>query len=357
MTNSIERELRDMTEWKGQTPELWRRALDQSKSDAVPERTVWTREFHVCPWMGLAAAGVLLMLIVPFLVLPSLSTARSASPDRAPSTFSLEGRLVDGVVGSDYVSGIAQQRKSTELGQLDQAPVDGRSVVRKATIELEVEALHTAIAKIRPLLSEARAEYIETSDVDATATHPRATIVLRVDAARLETVLSDLRTLGEVKSERLDAEDVTDQVIDIRARLTNEQRIEQELLQLLDSRPDDDLDDILTVRRELGAVRERIERLTAQQQSLARLVALARISVILTTPRETTSDPEPAGLWSRFSNDIDGAWRDGVGALLSTIAWLTRVLIGGAPWFLIAGAAIILARRQWRVGHPRPLPA
>ena len=70
-------------------------------------------------------------------------------------------------------------------------------------------------------------------------------------------------------------------VVDLDARLRNERRVEQELLELLDSRDESPLEEILKLRGEIAKVRTQIERYTAQQDRLSRLVSLATVLIII----------------------------------------------------------------------------
>jgi hypothetical protein len=221
-------------------------------------------------------------------------------------------------------------------------------------MEITTADVRAAAMRARQLLSEPKGEYLESSDIDDSDERTaRADLVLRVETTRVEEVVSQLRELGEVESEQVFGEDVTDQLVDLGARLENERRIEKELAELLEKRPDDQLEDILAVRRELGAVRERIEQLEARQGNLSRMVRLARVALMLRTGGEK-EEPLP-GLWQGFVEDLGVSWREGVATLLATVAGIVRVVIAGAVWFAVACAAMVIAWRRWRAERPRAL--
>src|SRR5262249_9818313 len=113
-----------------------------------------------------------------------------------------------------------------------------RQVVRKSTLELESADIQATFAKVAHSLSEARGEYIENSSLTGQGDSARATITLRIAADRLSAALNDLRQLGKVLSDATTGEDVTSQAVDLDARIRNEERVEAELLQLLEKRAD-----------------------------------------------------------------------------------------------------------------------
>lgn len=407
----IERELRAMSEWEGETPELWRRALAAETTPTLEtpaRRRSWSGVL-ARPWgrsqLFVAAAGLAAVLLLCVALVPAFRTSRlhlgkdlrgnamvgSEMPNFTARLGELSPTLAISKTMADQSAGVDKSLKglggwdtadaaggragaggeyrfktgsvTADRAELEQAAAAAgaqvgaeRAVVRKATIQITTPDVRAAALRARQLLSEPRGEYVESADIDESdADHPRADLVLRVEVSRLEGVVSLLRELGEVGAEHLDGEDVTDQMVDLGARLDNERRVEKELAELLEKRPDDTLEDILKVRRELGSVRERIERLAAQQDNLARMVRLARVAVMLRTEAKAP-EPEPAqGVWDGFLKSLGLAWTDGFAALLGTIAGFVRVLVGGAIWFALAGLAAAAAWRRWRADHPRRL--
>ncbi len=178
----------------------------------------------------------------------------------------------------------------------------------------------------------------------------QASLTLRVAADRLSEVLNQLRQLGEVRAEDSHGEDVTSQVVDLDARLRNERRIETELLELLDRRDGAPLKEILQVRSRINEVRQSIERLTAQQQRLSRLVSLATILVIIRA--EDAPQPKPVSdLGKYFSENVGASWKSGLRFLSDTIASLLRVLVGGVIWWVLLTIAILAITRHHRHAH------
>jgi hypothetical protein len=231
-------------------------------------------------------------------------------------------------------------------------------VVRKATIELKSRDVRAAFAKAAQVPSEASGEFIEDSTLSGEGDSVQGAITLRVSAKRLSSVLNQLRDLAEVTSETSGGEDVTDQFVDLEARLRNEQRIETELLELLASRKDSPLKEILDLRDSLSRVRESIERMTAQKERLSRLVSLATVLVIIRND-STKPPPIPEGLGGYFEKQLHAAWQTALTFLADSVAFLVRVIVGGAVFWtmgLLIIAAILAARRRAtrRLGREPP---
>lgn len=376
----LERQLAQMTEWGEPMPDptLCAEALERTRAGGKPvKRDIWTTKLSHGTWWLVGSSLAAAVLI--FALLPSLGTARNQvaydrspalarpapSPggsteittDQTPTRLSngavthpeswpdLSGRRLDqGVIATDGM-GFSRQQDREPPGSVN------RLVVRKATIELKTDDVRSTFLKASLVVSAAHGEFVEASALTGEDEHARANLTLRVRADRLSTVLTALRELGIVVNEQLGGEDVTAQAVDIEARLRNEQRVETELLELLESRPEAPLEDILQLRDEIGRVRDQIERLTAQQQNLERLVSMATVLVLI-HPAEPVEDQaaedEQPGIGAYFGEAISGAWNRGLRAVADAAAWLVNVLVGGVIWWAIVITCVVAALRLHR---------
>lgn len=280
----------------------------------------------------------------------------------------------DGVVLSDSQPAVPAQEGSSALNPgrelafaapqpapplptFEPAAFLNRLVVRRAEIDLIADAPHAAAAQVGSLLSEAEGEFVQSSTVqgEASAAGATATVVLRVRAERLPVVLERLRGLGKLDRESQTGEDVTDQVVDLEARLRNERRVESELLQVMEARVNDDLRDVLELRNQLSAARERVERLVAQRDQVGRRVVLATMTATFKTPAARGAEVE-AGFTAR----LGAAWTRGVATLGNSVTWMVETLIGGLiVWIillLIAAGLIAVFRVALRAGGHEPPP-
>lgn len=373
-TEPLEDALKRLTWWTGPTPHLWRRALTAT---GAPNRPPSTRLIRVLrsrwPWVGAPIAAAILLAVMlatrDNAALPSceanLTRLGSAALQYAPSewlpvrigvsqTQELEG---DGVTRYFDSGGISSGLSVTTIvPPADISPPQSRNahtpttsktdrhVIRKAAIDLAVEDVRSVYLKIQALIpNPAAGEFVESSQIHDTAPQLTAYLTLRVANERLSAVMDALRGLGEVVREQTEASDVTAQVVDIEARLRNERRVEQELVELLDKRQDAPLEDVLKVSQSLSEVRERIEKLEGQRQGIGRQVALATV-VVSIRAKDAPPPPSP-GLAGQLWSDMSDAWRGGVSFLIDTLAMLVRILIGGLIWWVLLGVGLWLLRR------------
>ncbi|MFH1747284.1 MAG: DUF4349 domain-containing protein [Planctomycetota bacterium] len=373
----IEQQLTNLTTWQGPTPNLWRRAL--AATQARSDRTGIRRIFHrrIPSWVVPTVAAAMIFIAVGVSMKEkravSLSNFRGIGQglliyandteewfpqnhydipgySGLSSSYQMldKGRGGRGARGGGGVSTPAPYEADVKLycafgaGEAASSTLD-RHVIRKATIELLTPDVRAAFLKASHLISTAQGEYVQDSGVTGSGNRTEANLTLRVVATRLPEVLNELRQLGEVRSEQTAGEDVTTQVVDIEARLRNEQRVETELLELVEKRQDAPLKEILELRTALGQVRQTIETLTAQRERLDRLVSLATVLVII-RPADAPAPVEDAGVIAYFLKAVGNAWNKGLLFLADTLAGFLSVIIGGLVWWLL----LIVALLAWR---------
>lgn len=208
---------------------------------------------------------------------------------------------------------------SIEMGEFS-APevtglqVTGRRVIANASVSIEVELVQQAVSEVRGI-AEGLGGFIEQLSSSGGDDTQRANITIRVPEDQFFTTLERIKALGQVRSENVGSEDVTEQFIDLEARLNSALREEQSYLSLLEKT--ETVSEILTVERELFRVRSEIERLQGQINFLERRVALATIIVSLFTPAAELTQPPSASLVVEASNVTDSV--DEVKGLVATL--------------------------------------
>lgn len=335
----LENALEELSRWDADTEPTWisaAEALSSAKagSDSMRHANKWWSKS--VPFASIAAAVLFCGLLVT-LLLPSLGSAR-----RAPSLAHAPGSAES----ADAIRKPTSLR--TEITSTSPLAPAGRSLIQRFDIELLSPDVRAAFSRLPSLLSEVRGEFIEQSSFSGAGASTTASATLRVPADRLGAVLATLRGLGTLSSESSSGEDVTEQVVDLDARLRNEQRVEKELLSLLESRNGAPLKEILEVRESLRNVREQIERISAQQKRMDRLVSLATIRIFIRTETAPHAPPEPAGFWTTATTRIAATWTHSLRIALDAFAGLLAVVVGGAVWWILLGVFGFIAMKLWR---------
>jgi len=193
--------------------------------------------------------------------------------------------------GGDGSGGDAADGAAATSG--DGTDATGRSIIRTGAVELRVDDYETAQANLTAAV-EARGGYVSDSTQrvhdrgEATWTSGR--VVLRVPAENFSDTMTAVEAEGRVVESSTSTEDVTEQVVDLQARLDN-LRAERDRLRTLYERAND-TEDVLAVERRLSEVQTEIERTEARLQNLERRVAYSTITVEMSEPRPDRPAPD-----------------------------------------------------------------
>ena len=169
-----------------------------------------------------------------------------------------------------------------------------RMIVRTGEMELVVEDVSQTAEDIAQL-AVAMGGYVVSSYISGEGEETRGWISFRVPDDQFEIALAQLGELAvRITSQRTYSQDVTEEYIDLQARLRNALATEQQYLALLEQAVD--VDDILRIYESLNRIRAEIEQLEGQIQYLERTTSMSLISVSLEP--EVTAQPLVRVGWS-----------------------------------------------------------
>lgn len=153
-------------------------------------------------------------------------------------------------------------------------------VIKTADLRLEVEegALGDALREGREI-AEAAGGFVLSTSVSG-ARERMGDFTIRVPAERFDETLSSLEDLGKVVGEVVEGQDVSQEFVDLEARLRNATAQEEVLFGLYER--SETIADTIRVQRELEDVQLEIERLRGRLRFLEDRTDLSTISVSLT---------------------------------------------------------------------------
>lgn len=311
---------------------------------------------------GAAAAVVVVAAVIAPSVMTSLTGASTfATSAGAPMTDSGGGEIA--IAPESAVDGRALSEAADQAGS---AAVAGREVVSTASARVVVSDVAAAVKAIANDAEE-RGGYVESQSVGSEGAvvdgaadgaeslvypgpvpgGPRdAWITVRVPADELDDAITALRDAGEVTSSTISRQDVTDQAVDLRARISAGEASVARLTELMTQAGD--VADLIAAETALS---ERQAALEADRQQLAALegqVQLSTLSVQL-SPRTTTVEADPAG----FTDGVVAGWN----GLVATLNGLVVAIGFLLPWLAvlaIAGAVVWGVVRLVRRSRRRP---
>jgi hypothetical protein len=202
----------------------------------------------------------------------------------------------------------------------------GRSIIATAEVSLEVEDVGAA-ARRADDAAAAAGGFLAHQEADPS--DGVTLLTLRVPTEHFADVMGRLVALGEVRSQRLDTEDVTEQVVDLESRIASAQRSVARVRALLEE--SGDVAQLATVEGELARREADLETLLGRQRVLDDQVAMATIHVDLREPAAVEEDDDalPGFL---------GGLGDGWDAFLTSASVVATALGYALPFVVLAAA-------------------
>jgi hypothetical protein len=160
------------------------------------------------------------------------------------------------------------------------AALANRKLIRNATVEVEIVSFDQSAQKITAFANEEKGYVATTSSEKQENGKLKGEIVVKVLPENLDRFLQKIRGLGELKNQTLGTEDITKNYFDTESRLKNSRVMEQRLIDML-KKKSDDVNDLLQVEKELGRVREEIEKMQGDLKFWDSQVQFATVTISL----------------------------------------------------------------------------
>lgn len=164
-----------------------------------------------------------------------------------------------------------------------------------------------------------------------------AWITVRVPSEELPAMIDDLSGIGEVTASAIDRQDVTEQAVDLEARIDAAQASVDRLLELMAEATS--TADLLAAEAALAERQALLESYQQQLESLEGQVAMSTLTVTL-TPDVEPVEADPAG----FADGLAAGWN----GLVTTLNGIVVALGFLLPWLAVAAVAALVV---WAVAR------
>ena len=280
------------------------------------------------PWRVLALA-------VPLAMLAAACSGAGSSAPSAGAGGTLTGRVaVDAPpkpANDSAQAGVPTFATSPEQGIPSFVASPDRNLILTANVAMRSQDPWATADRARTIAVGLGGDLLSLSQ-SGNADQRSATLTVRVPSSRFDDALRQLKQLdGEVVSSTVDGKDVTDQFVDLQARLAAKQAEEAQYLALMARA--DKIDDILKIQQSLSNVRTQIEQLQGQVNSIKSRTDFSTISMSV-TPLTPGIPVESAGAWDPVKTFAKA---------ISSLAALFRVAADLAIWTLVFAWIPLLA--------------
>lgn len=276
----------------------------------------------------------------------------------APSDVSYEERIVEvtaEVANADFDFADSAGSGAT-FGNLDEsgnaapsaAPIQ-RLIIKNAQLTLQVDDTDATVTAATDLLVGFNG-YIVNQNVYSNGDSRYASMRFGVPSADFERALNGLKNLGTVISNSASGDDVTEEYVDLNARLDNLQATQVRLREFLEQA--ETVEEALDVNRELTNIEEQINVLQGRINYLADRAAFSTIELEI---RPIGPAPEPS-VW-RPARTASTAFVSLIDTTTEFIDFMITFTIAVLPWLLLFGVPALLIVRRVRRQRPVSAPA
>lgn len=280
----------------------------------------------------------------------SASAAKEAAPAaNFDATYEFESTA--DVENGAVAGGEADGGQADKIGAAEARSPAERKIIYTAEISLVVKSFDNVDSQIKKLV-KSHGGYIANFQEDASYGDRRsATWTVRVPVAGFDEILDEIADLGVPESRGIDSQDVTEQFVDLNARLKTRRAAEGEMLELLQKR-DGDLKDILEISSKLTDLREEIERIEGRLRYLSDRVDLTTITIHIRQEENYVPAQAPT-----FVARIGQTWNRSLAALQTAGEGIVIFAVAVAPWLVIVCALlaplVIYLRHRWAMRSSR----
>ncbi len=244
---------------------------------------------------------------------------------------------VNGGVSSRSTQDVSEQKapeiQKVSLTDADTAASAGeaadRKILRDANLTMEVNSTTDTQHRVTSI-AEANGGFVVTSEAkqrentDPSKRTLDIKLVVRVPAARFGAVLDEIRGLAStVREENIAGKDVTEEFIDLEARLKTMRALELQFLEIMKQARG--VSDALEVQRQISDVRTDIEKLEGRKRFLENRASLSTITVNLEAPRQIAINA------TGFGQSLRDAVSESLDLASGMLLFLVRFVILMAP--------------------------
>jgi hypothetical protein len=215
-----------------------------------------------------------------------------------------------------------KSNSEVESANYNQQETVDRKIIKEANLTIITKDLSNINQEIDQIIENYNGYLANSNQWHNDRKNYRFTI--KIPQKNFQPTINQLKKLGTINREQISSRDITQEYIDLKARLKNFKAQEKRYLQLLDQAKD--VEDILKVEKELNRIRRNIEQLQGKLNYYNNKIDFSTINVTFQEP-QPMMDNNSWGIINSFKQSI----REFVASINSII------IISGSllPWLIV----------------------
>jgi hypothetical protein len=268
-------------------------------------------------------------LLILLVLVGCKRSSKTISPD---SDFSVSKS--EAVAGSEPA--YEKSFRSDAVSEVSEEPVIERQIIKVGWMRVEIKDYSEDLKVIKGIIGKHKG-YISGENESSTDYSLMNNLTIRVPSVEFDSLVEDIiRVAFKVDNKNITLNDVTEEFIDVEARLKTNKEVERRYLEILDKATT--VQDILLVEQQLKIIREEIEAKEGRLKYLQSQVSLSTLN--LEIHQDLASKPG-FKFFSKLADAIKGGWK----GLLNLVVGLIYI------WPIVLVCVIIifwLIRRRRR---------
>ncbi len=233
--------------------------------------------------------------------------------------------------------------KASDTTSTQQAPVE-RKIIHNGEMDLELEKPADVANQVASLANSLGGFVVTSESQQIGGNGVRMSVVVRVPATKFDQAIKDIRVLvgnGRILREKATGLDVTEEFVDLEARLRAKLALEAQFLEILKKAVK--VSDMLEVQNSLNAVRTEVEQIQGRLRFLENQASLSTITLVLQTPQPLVAQSS-RGFFSEFRSAVS----DGIEISQSIVFGLIRLMGFLVPVVAFLGTPLYIVYRVIR---------
>lgn len=260
----------------------------------------------------------------------SASMAEQSSPEYEAS-----------MVGKQTVTATFQKDATGGNGQQHEQEAEPAAVQRKliytAELRLRVDAVDSSHRRIVAAVERYQG-YTASDNRNAFGGRVENAMTIRIAPQHFDALLAAVeREAVYTDTKSLRTQDVTQEFVDVEARLQSKRAAEEQYREIL--KRAGSIKDVLEVQKYLSDIREEIEAAQGRIQYLQSQVSYATINVVLYENISNADGPPEETFVGQMSSALSGGWSGFLLFLIGVLSiwpvWLIAALVGWGGWKMV----------------------
>lgn len=218
-----------------------------------------------------------------------------------------------------------------------ETPITERKVIREGEIYFECRDVLETETFLKNEVKIAKG-YISNESANSYGERTEKRLSLRIPSDQLDGLLEKIQAHAvRIENTNIRSEDVTEQFIDVEARLKTKKELEVRYLSLLQQAKN--VDEILQIERELSNIRGEIESMQGRLNFFKDRTSMSTLNVTFFVEGE-----KAFGFLTKLNDGITNGW--------TNLQWFIVFLVNLWPFFLVFGVVLFIVLRRKKTLPP-----